>query len=385
MRNFFILSFTESSSDPRVLRQVRALGSLAKVVVFGYGHPPPGSHEFHKLNEPDDSRNHFLRKLLIGVLLLSGKFERFFWQQPHIRSVTNIEFPKETGNYIANDFDALVVLLQKAALGSKIYLDAREYTPDEIPKGQWFRSLLARYRKEWLVGKHIKRAAGVMTVSTEISEAYERAFEVEAPTVVLNVPDFLSLIPSSTNPKIIRLVHHGIASRSRKLDLLIKLLELLDKRFELHFLLVPMEEDKVYMEELKNRATRSPRSHSIHFHDAVPTAEISRFINQFDIGVFFHLPETKNAELALPNKFFEFIQGRLAVAIGPSPSMKAIVETNNLGVVSGDFSIRGLAEKLNNLRVEDIITFKENSDKAAKVFNSDEQIPRILSVLGLED
>jgi len=68
----------------------------------------------------------------------------------------------------------------------------------------------------------------------------------------------------------------------------------------------------------------------------------------------------------LPNKFFEFIQARLAVAIGPSPEMARIVREHDLGIVSGDFSPKTFARSLSSLDGEKINYYKLRSHRIAR-------------------
>ncbi len=385
MKHFVIFSLTESNSDPRVRKQLIALKGLVNVTVYGYGGPLPTGENFVSLDPGGNGKYPLARKLLDGFLLLSGQFEKYFWRRPHVKSISRIKFPQNVDTYIVHDFEALAVLLKIAPNISEVYLDAREFTPDEIPSGVWYRAILQRYRKVWLVGQHIHRVKGIMTVSPVIARAYKSWFGVEIPTVILNVPDFEEIEPSKVQSSSIRLVHHGLASRPRRLELLIRLLELLDYRFELHFVLVPTYEDGNYLDELKASALESKRATSIQFHDPVPLTEIAGFIQRFDVGVFFHLPDTMNAANALPNKFFEFIQARLAVAIGPSPEMKKIVESFNLGVVSNEFKVQELANLLNDLTSQEFSHFKSNSNRAAKIFNTSEQVSKMRSLFGLPD
>jgi hypothetical protein len=69
--------------------------------------------------------------------------------------------------------------------------------------------------------------------------------------------------------------------------------------------------------------------------------------------------------MALPNKLFEFIQARLAVATWPSPEMAKIVRNYGCGLVSDDYSVSSMAKCLNQLSSEDVMLFKEASNKAA--------------------
>jgi hypothetical protein len=92
---------------------------------------------------------------------------------------------------------------------------------------------------------------------------------------------------------------------------------------------------------------------------------ITTMANDYDIGVY-SLPAVNfNTRHALPNKLFEFIQARLAVAIGPSPEMAEIVTRYGCGVVAKDFEPESLADELNRLDDTAIAHFKAASNAAA--------------------
>jgi hypothetical protein len=58
---------------------------------------------------------------------------------------------------------------------------------------------------------------------------------------------------------------------------------------------------------------------------------------------------TFNLKYILPNKFFEFIQARLAVAIGPSVEMKRLVKEWDCGIVAANFEAKSMAAEINRL------------------------------------
>jgi hypothetical protein len=87
------------------------------------------------------------------------------------------------------------------------------------------------------------------------------------------------------------------------------------------------------------------------------------------VGLFLLPPVNFNYRFALPNKFFEFIQARLAVAIGPSTEMARIVEEHSLGVIADSFRPDGLANALEQLTDESIRGYKLAADRAARQLN----------------
>jgi hypothetical protein len=117
------------------------------------------------------------------------------------------------------------------------------------------------------------------------------------------------------------------------------------------------------MAELRDIARGDPR---ISFVEPVPLERICQRINGYDVGLFLLPPVNFNYRFALPNKFFEFVQARLAVAIGPSPEMAALLEDYDLGVVSRSFEPRAMATALSGLSDRDIRRYKAAANIAAR-------------------
>ncbi len=78
-----------------------------------------------------------------------------------------------------------------------------------------------------------------------------------------------------------------------------------------------------------------------------------------------------NYKYALPNKLFEFIQARLAVAISPLLEMTKIVKQYDLGIVADDFTPESMAHELNKLTKDKIDYYKHQSDKSAYELSSE--------------
>ncbi|MCX8491319.1 MAG: hypothetical protein ORN54_09655, partial [Cyclobacteriaceae bacterium] len=186
------------------------------------------------------------------------------------------------------------------------------------------------------------------------------------PVVVNNATWYNPIEPSLTYPNKIRMIHHGGATVSRNLENMIEMMRYLDDRFTLDLMLVVPEiassKTKNYINHLKNIAINDPR---IKFIPPVKSNDVVNFINRYDIGIILIPPVNFNYANGLPNKLFEFIQAKLAVATGPIPEVAQIVNTFSLGVVSEDFTAKKLADKLLAITDVELITLKKNSAKAA--------------------
>jgi glycosyltransferase involved in cell wall biosynthesis len=133
-----------------------------------------------------------------------------------------------------------------------------------------------------------------------------------------------------------------------------------------------------YIESLKRMAEPF---RNVKFLPPVPTSEIARFTNEFDIGVYSLPPTNFNNEFALPNKFFEFIQARLAVVVAPSPEMARLVREYDLGAVAEDFSPERMAEAIKSLSAERIDHFKAQAHKHAYELSADKNRELFLKII----
>ena len=355
-----ILSFSNIASDPRVSRQVQALADVHEVTTCGYGAAPPNAARHVEVSPPPRS---FLSRVAALIPIQIGMYEKHYWSQPSVRDAGEELRSKVFDITIANDLQALPLALRVAG-GRPVIFDAHEYAPREFENRALWRLLLQQYCVH-LCRTYMPRASAVTTVCQGIADEYESSFGVR-PVVLSNATRYHELAPRPAGDGAIRMIHHGIAIRSRKLENMLELMMELDARFFLDLMLMPT--DPAYLAHLRSRATQDSR---IRFLPTVPMAELVRFTSAYDVGLYLLEPTNFNNLHALPNKFFEFIQARLALAIGPSPEMARIVKEFDCGVVADDFSPASLARSLNALTSRDLDRMKRGADAAARVHHAE--------------
>ncbi len=157
---------------------------------------------------------------------------------------------------------------------------------------------------------------------------------------------------------------------------MIETMDYLDDRFHLDLML--MKTNPRYYNKLKKLTKK--RS-NVRIIPSIPFKNIIEHLNKYDIGFFLCPPTTFNLKHTMPNKLFEFVQARLAIAIGPSPDMNKFARENQVGIVSDDFSPKSMANALNALSISEVDQFKKNADKAAYLFNSDVNEKKILEII----
>lgn len=358
MKRVLVLSFSPIASDPRVMRQVRALEGRYRLTVAGYGPRPAGNFDFHDLAVAPPPLE---GKLVKAALLLAGLHRAHDRWLPQARRARAALARERFDLVVANDLGALPVALE-IAQGAPVLLDAHEFTPREF-EDRWRWRLLAGRYYEALCRRALPRVAGMTTVCEGIAREYAR-YGV-APRVVMNCPEAQALPVRPVDPAHVRLVHHGIAVPSRSLEQTIAMMAHLDARYSLDLMLV--ESDPAYMRRLRALAAADPR---IRFRAPVRMEEIAGAIHDYDIGVFLLPPVNFNYRMALPNKFFEFVQARLAVAIGPSPEMATLVRRWGFGIVADSFEPRELARRIAALAPADLLAMKQRSDVASRELNA---------------
>lgn len=355
MQSILIISFSNIERDPRIMRQVRLLEPYYQLTIAGFGDKPDANIEFIALGRRPAS---LLQKAIRATKLFLGAYESYYWNIYHVGHAEQFLSGRSFDLVLANDISALPLALSIAA-DHPVLVDAHEYSPREFEDKWWWRLLFGRYH-HYLCKKYLPQVAAMTTVCQGIADEYHRVYGVSC-RVVHNAPYRQELSPSPVEAQRICLIHHGATIRSRHLELMITMMKYLDDRFTLDFMLV--DNDSRYMAELRALALADQR---IRFVEPVPMPEISSKINKYDVGIFLIPPVNFNYKHALPNKFFEFIQARLAVAIGPSPEMARLVKQYNCGVVADSFAPQVLAGAIQALNVDAVKQYKAAADTAAE-------------------
>ena len=208
--------------------------------------------------------------------------------------------------------------------------------------------------------------AAVVTVSQGIVDEYRRVFGFDS-TLVVNATPYQELEAGSVGAPL-RLVHSGGVAVQRRLDLMIQGVRKSSADVILDLYLVPGE--PALMTKLKLLAADDER---IRFRDPVPYTELIQTLNGYDVGLSIFPPTTFNLAWCLPNKFFDFVQARLGVIVGPSPEMARFVEEFGIGLVLPDFEPSSLAAALDSLTAEHIATWKAASSRHAEALSSESQ------------
>lgn len=381
-RRILCVSLTPIERDARVLRQIGLLAELGEVTTVGFGERPAGAT--HHLRVPDGLAT--LPQTLTGVAKLAFRVHRSVERSaPAARYV--LDQRGRTGGsgggrlldgpwdlVVAND--ARVLDLAFALAGdAPVWADLHEWAPEERTHILSWRLLVAPFMVH-LCDTYLSRVALVTTVSNGIVDLYRERFGVDA-QLMTNAGPFRD-IPvherSGEGADEIRCVHSGAAIHGRGLEAMVEAFTRLPERFTLDLFLVAAGDGGAHLRELQRIAGGSPR---IRFNDPVAPAELPATLSAYDLGVFWIPPTHTNARLTLPNKFFDYVQARIGMAIGPSEEMVRELQRYGLGVVSDSFEVDDLVRSIEPLTAAQVDAWKHAADRAARPLSFETQTAAI--------
>jgi hypothetical protein len=115
--------------------------------------------------------------------------------------------------------------------------------------------------------------------------------------------------------------------------------------------------------------------------DPVPMDQVVPTMESYDVGLYALQPTSFNNLHALPNKFFDFVQAGLAVVIGPSPDMAALVRQHNLGLVADGFDRDSVRRALAGLEPTAVDRWRANSRATRPELSAERQGTILLEVV----
>ncbi len=370
MKKILIIQYGDLKREPRTIRQIEALKDIYKITTLAIGPSYFENIAFEQIYSKP-SFNLF-RKLKRALLYLTLQFDDFYWDD-YRKSISEKLRNQNFDLIISHDINTLPLALNIANGKSKVIFDSHDYHPEEFNNNLFWR-IKDKVYINFLCKQYIPKADVFTSSSESIAFLYQDYINIK-PIVFYNAREYYELNPSIIEDKI-KLVHHGAAIRSRKLEKMIDVLEILGEKYELYFYLTNL--DPGYLNSLKNKAKHLNNvffEEPVNYYDIVPT------INKYDIGIFYVDGTNVNYQNSLGNKIFEFVQARLCCVVSPVKEMKNIVNKFNLGLVSQDYSTQTMANEILELSKTDIMNFKINCSKAALELSNNENQKRFSKVV----
>lgn len=378
LRTALVLSYSDIATDPRVRREIDWLvadGWTVDTIGLG-GHPADSVRDHFALAAPGAIMRSRVGTLLAHTLLPARlRFRLLLTRRVPAELVRRIR----SGHYDLMVFNECEFApwvedrrdFTRAAMRGLRHLDLHEYhNPDVRRNNLGGRITGPQYR--WMRG-HIGSPAFTSrsVVNTPIGELYAKEFGIPVPAEVRNAPPFVpGLEPSPVDPSEIRLLFHGLPSWSRGFTEILAAMRELPAHFSMTFMLTA---NPAVHAKLRDDLSTHPARDRIRIVPPAPMREIAQTINPYDIEIVFYRPTGVNLQFAMPNKFFEAAQGRLALVVGETATMAPIVREYGHGAVVPDFTWESLRDTLAALDAPTVEHMKQQSVVVAQALNSDSE------------
>ena len=223
----------------------------------------------------------------------------------------------------ANDLDTLPAgYLLARAWGARLVYDAHElYSEFEAPAPPLTRRLTLALERALA-----RRADAVVTVSDGIAaELVERLRLGARPFVVVNAPprDERPLHRFDGGP--LRAVYQGRLGPGRPLDDLLAAAETEGVELALR---IPLADPGALRRSVVARGLDG----RVTVLEPVPPEHVLDALSDFEVGILFDRPQSRNSELSFPNKLFEYLMAGLAVVAPRLESLGPLLEEERVGV-----------------------------------------------------
>ncbi len=362
MTRILVISPSEVSVDPRVLRHLAVGKEFGSVYTCGYG-PKPDLSDGHF---PIPSNKRYLPRSLRNLAAIQ--------LHAHESAARNTQFYRaclemlkhETFDLvIANDVHSLQISCDLFP-SHQIWADMHEYAPLEA-EHDWRWRLAFQAHIRHLCNVHLSNVAVVSSVSKAICNRFSD--ELKRPVhLIRNSSVYKQTVPnqSSATDGLVRCVHAGAAIRARRLEDLIMAVADLPSTVTLDLLLIPT--DSKYFVEIQ---ALTEKVSNVRLVPAVPQADLINVLATYDVGCVAIPPTSFNYANCLPNKFFQYVQARIPILTGPTPEIAQTVREYEIGWVTDGFSAGSNRQALAAIDLGQVKKFRLNLELAAKKLSAE--------------
>ena len=263
-----------------------------------------------------------------------------------------------------NDLDTLLTgYMFKCRGGIPLVFDAHEIYPEQLGEDmrsdKWYRF----YTR--LEESLIHAADGRMTVCDSLADYFSERYGAVGFKTVLNVPS----LAHSLGPEILsrererrKLLYHGAYAAYRGLEEIIRAVRWVENAD------VVFRGIGSHQKQLKELCRAEGAGDRITFAAPVTVDQLIPAAAGCDIGLNPFVPNCKNTEYALPNKFFEYMMAGLGCVSSDLIELRRLSSQLRIGITFPDFEPRRIADRLNELLAcpEQVDEFRFNAYQAAR-------------------
>jgi len=281
---------------------------------------------------------------------------------------------------VSNDLDTLLpnYLVSKLKRAPLVY-DSHEYFTG-VPELQnnHLKRKIWKHVEQWI----FPRLKDVITVSDSIADLYAGEYDVR-PVVIRNVPETLQEVVKKSraslslpeDKKIMILQGSGI-NVQRGAEEMVEAMQYLDSAV----LLIVGGGD--VLELLKENVKRWHLEEKVLFKPRQPYEILMQYTAAADLGLSLDKDTNVNYRFSLPNKIFDYLHAGVPVLAFDLVEIRKIIDTYQVGTFIPDHQPQHIAQKVNEIfsRPEELLLWKQNTRKAARELNWENELKKLKKV-----
>ncbi len=288
--------------------------------------------------------------------------------------------------YHAHDLITLPVawLCSRVSNGKVVY-DSHELWLDRSRWPRAERSRINRFLVQRIESFLIRRTDANIIAGESSGKELSQRYRILPPTVILNVPYYRPFERSTlfrdklgipAEEKII--LYMGRISYFRGVEEAIQSVKYLSHCSLVIFGFGPDD----YIAGLKELIKDEGLADRVHFFDAVPFDEVTRYAMSADVGLVLHKNVGLNYYYVSPNKLFECMAAGLPVVGSNFPDLKRYIEGYKLGVTCNPDNPKDIADAIGCILSDEdrYGEMRSNALEAAKIFNWENESKKLLDV-----
>ncbi len=370
MKKVVSIVLNDFTHDSRVLKECRSLLNAGYKVRVAAMHSAGLAVNENK-NGLEVCRYPISTQKLSNGLFFSGiKYLQLLWKIYHDN--------READIYHCNDIEALPIGVFAKWMGrnKRVVYDAHEYESEKSGVWGFRKKLILNFERFF-----IKFADQTITVGDKIAEEYARLYNIAKPAVVMNCPvlnkasydkSLLRKQFSLDADKILLIVQGSLTPDRGIQDTLDAFVNVNRDDMALIFMGYGSMEEQV--------RSYAANYNNIFFMPSVPPDVVVSYTTSADVGLTFIENNSLSYYYSLPNKFFEYIHADLAIISWPLYEIKSIIEKENIGIITDNFTEESIRKVLESLTIEQIEEFRLNVNKLKYQFNWQKQKDILLDV-----
>ena len=364
MKRALMLLFKDIHYDARVMREATALAEQGWSVCIAcldiLTEPLPNLHENIELIRISITTKRLKRNVdsVAGQQSAASRFTYRLIRNPFVKLAKDLFAQREfcekviremTGRTVhvvhCHDLNTLnvgVAIKRRLNIPHLIY-DSHELY-NEMNGKKWFERQMGYVVEK----KYVAHADFVITVNEYLKDALKRRYQLSNIVILRNCQPFFHVeevehryfhrrYHLAESDRVV--LYQGGLTSSRGLEELVAAVKYLPDYIHVVFLgygdLKPKLQSLVRDLQLEAQ---------IHFHDAVPPAQLLHYTSSADAGVVLYKNTCQNNYLSTPNKIYEYMQAEIPVVSSDHPGKSIVVRKAGTGVLVDPESPRDIAD-----------------------------------------